>query len=520
MATRDAPALHRRQLVIDHHPHRAAADWRVVDLGNGLVLSACPSLRVRRLPGEDPAAWLIGEAVPSAPGETEIALPDAARASLDGLVAATYGWAGRWALVSGRWLIPDPVNMMNLFHTQPAAGGGALVSGSLALLAGLRPDLPASRRRLWRGGFAWFPPPGSRLAGVDKLLPDQALDLASGAPVRIRRGRPAALAGAGLETLADSLLGGIARVLTHLAGERRLILPLTAGLDSRLLLAAALAGGVPVETLTLPYPGIRRADLELPPQLARHAGVRHRLVGDAPADPRRRRLFDRHCFGTVVDTDRRFFSRGLLDGVTADSVLVRSNLSELGRHTFQDTFAPHSWSDLARDPGLLARRYPDFASRTGLALQLGRWIAWVRDGNPRLGVIDAFFRDQRLCGWAACLEQGLDLMPGAAVQVLNSAWFHDLLLAPPLEDRAASRLHLTALARAGTGLERFALNPRRDRITDRLAAKLAFHAARLSNEPLNWPADRALARRLAAAGWPVQTPQPTSLPDLAAGLAD
>src|SRR5205085_2877275 len=65
------------------------------------------------------------------------------------------------------------------------------------------------------------------------------------------------------------------RALPTLGG---LWLPLTAGYDSRLLLAAARAAEVDVTTFTFENPRMSRADRDLPPALARIPNVEHRLI--------------------------------------------------------------------------------------------------------------------------------------------------------------------------------------------------------------------------------------------------
>ncbi len=491
MPPRPSP-VHRRQYVIAPDRHPIAPDWRHEELGGGLWLSACPRLRLRRLEaGDGSPLWLLGEAYPCEPGAADLALPATAR--LVDMVRATYGWSGRWVLVGGGHLLTDPANLANVQFAATPGGGLAALSGSPALLRQACPWLKPHGRHIGWYGFNWFPTPGSRLDGADKLLPDQALDLAAGRAVRIRRGAPDAFAGLDGGALGRRLLDHLATVLRHAAAGRRLTIALTGGQDSRTMLAAALHARLDVATFIQAHPHIPRADLEVPRTITRTLAIPHRTVPWGRMQAARRREFLAHGLLSHADIDLEFYGRGMFDGFDADEVIVRGGIFELGRGFWDERFAGLSWEAALADPALLAARFPDFGSQPFLARQLARWVEWAAaDPDPRMSLGDRFYRDQRLAGWLASSEQAADLLECGMLQACNSALLHDLLLAAGPADRAAGALQREAIRAAGHGLDRFPVNPALCPETAKRRARRADRLRRLRGELWNLWADGSL----------------------------
>jgi hypothetical protein len=412
--------LHRRQFALGPRP----LFERHVELAPGLLLSYDPDLPVH----VDGSTALLGVAVQTLEGR-----PDPERE-----LAGEQDWAGRWALVRDGVLIPDATASLALFYD------GELASSSAALLAAGR----AARPPLAHGvGMDWYPSPGSVVEGVRRLLPSQALRLADGAVL------PRALPAPGPGEPEALLRGLQARLTTGLrklaAKGGPIALPLTGGHDSRTLLAAAVAAGVPVDAYTFEHGTISSADRDLPPRLAAAAGVPHRYIRRGPEDAGRLALWDAHTAGHAVDADRALFATGQLDAV-AGAAFDLGDFYEVGRG-YYDHVLP------AEGPiaDVLLRELP-----TPWPEYVREWAEWV-GATPVAGLDwrDRFYLEQRLGGWLAAIDQGLDLAGVNKIHLASCTAFIAEGLSLPYAMRRAGVPHDELIRRMAPALSTFPVNP-------------------------------------------------------------
>jgi hypothetical protein len=98
-----------------------------------------------------------------------------------------------------------------------------------------------------------------------------------------------------------------------------------------------------------------------------------------------------------------------------------------------------------------------------------------RASRDQLDLVDACYNDQRSGGWLAALEQGLDLLPGFAVQPGNSARAKSALITPSHGERATKSLQRAVIGDLEPRLLRFPVNPKGLRHHARSARGRARH---------------------------------------------
>ena len=309
----------------------------------------------------------------------------------------------------------------------------------------------------------WYPPPRSRFEGIRRLLPTQVLSLKpeDGEAVTAR---PALMA-VGEPRVYESALEELQRILvTSLdnlpRGEEQVWLPLTGGLDSRLILAAAKQVGVPLTTFTLRYRSMPTGDRVLPPLLARELGYEHRFVRPAASSRRRLELFDVHTAKHCVGIDRRYFARGQWSAFRAPAVVLRGGVFEVGRCFYYRKFPQAATGDLAGS--IAARfRFPEFHADSAAHLAgIAEWAKWVeRTPCPGLDWRDRLYLEQRLGGWASSIEQALDMTAYERAYIANSHLYMSTVLTLPEETRLAGRHHVDLVRRMAPELLRFPFNP-------------------------------------------------------------
>lgn len=265
---RGGPALHHRQVVIGPEPFRARPDWRSLRLDSRTFVSHCPSLRNGEASDADGARWiLLGLAVQTIAGAPD-PLQGIAQAHSSEVPELCQAWSGRWLLVGAGRLHLDASGLLGCFYGRDANGRAWASSspGILAELIAADGPPPVDPRELpYYYGVSWYPPPRSRLVGAQRLLPSQVLDVRDGTPgprpllPPIEPGRPYD------ETL-ELLQGALVEALRRLpATPQPLALALSAGLDSRVVLAAAERAAVPYVPFTRIAARMSPADRLIPP---------------------------------------------------------------------------------------------------------------------------------------------------------------------------------------------------------------------------------------------------------------
>ena len=469
------PRLHRRQFILGPEPFLAGEGWISEQLGPSLHLSRCPELPASSVTDKRGVTWrLLGLALQSdsdAPGPLE-QLADNEKSDL----LETYGsWCGRWILSSDSEIHLDAGGTLGCFYRTIHHGRAAELwaSSSPALLAVVPGRSSPSRiapSLTFGKGMEWYPPPMSRFAGIHRLLPTQILSLRSAVPQRVRPRPPLVElpTPANYETALMMLQRNLVTSLENIAGRGEPIwLPLTAGVDSRLILAGAAHAGVTISTFTQHYPSMTDGDQSLPPLLARELGYEHRLLRPGRLSRSRRALFDAHTAGHCVDGnrgDRRFFAHGQWEMIPAPALILRGGVFEIGRCYFHRKFPDPVVSDLFE---LIAARFNftefhanSFAHVAGIAA----WVEWIaRTAPTALDWRDRLYLEQRIAGWLSSTEHALDLTPYERAYIANSHLYMATVLTLPESIRRSGQHHVDLIRGMAPQLLRFPFNPSDDR---------------------------------------------------------
>lgn len=433
--------IHARQFLCMNGDGFGLPGWRTIPLPDGWRLHHHPDAAVEVL-----------SAAPDAPviriGQAFV------------LDAAGEG-AGRHALLAWPEIRPDAGALLGLHHG--ARGERRVVSSSAALAARALhghvrpPDLEGALEH--RSRINYVPAPGAPFLGLRKLLHDQTLDLrdfrVGHRPSPIRR---LASYDAAMAALVAELVGFAQELKARVPGT--VYLPLTAGLDSRTLLAALLAAEVPFETVTLDYRGKPRTDVAVARAISRRLGLRHHVLRLGPPDPAAAARFAAHTAGAFLDWDHtHVFPGGGYRYLRPGDAMLVGACFEVGRQTAgEGCFAG---LDFATATGERVWR-----SRTGrpappaFAGFLDEWIAWRRLHPLDMDFAAAFYHDQRTGGWRAALEQGYDLLPGVSLCPANNPRVYSALVTPGPADQRAGRLQRDAIACLAPELLAFPLNPK------------------------------------------------------------
>lgn len=461
---------HRNQYVLGPAPVRVRPDWICVPVGQRLVLSHCPKLRVQHLRSRDGIAHhLLGLAVPCDPDQASIA-EHFCRKDAAEIEPWTGYWAGNWLLISERQCLQDASGSLGLMYRR--VNGEVWISSSSALLGKHLPDAPPAARIPWRvphnKGTDWIPAPFTMRQDVYKLLPQRTMDPRDGAIRAIRfQAR---------EWVPDGLCKALATTLKTIlvnwarSGHRQHWVSLTAGLDTRTILAAALATRVGIQTYTTHYPITLRRDLRLPPRLAALAGIPYTMRKLTPLEEHERAArwaaisehLDRATFHPIWDYVSGHDDRVMDDG---ERIYTTGNCFELGQCFYWDKF-----SNIGLGAALptVDQMLDTFAFKSAWRPEpIGAWRAamqsWIDSLSEPVALDldwrDRFYLDQRLGGWHAILAQGQSIFDAVRFCPANCLWVFHLLLQFPPEKRRQAFAQKEAIHLLAPALMRLPINP-------------------------------------------------------------
>ncbi len=442
--------------------------WTTTYIPRTGYLCHCPELTVASAEDADGQVWyLLGLAIQSEAGRPE-PVDEITTATHDTIQDLYQTWAGRWVLIGAGELHMDSSGLLGCFYTLVGYSGGATeehwVSSSAALLAEVSDiDRTPTRNILHGEGFDWYTPPRSRFESIRRLLPSQLLMLADG-NILPRRLFPELSETFAYDDILERLRGNLATVLrgaSATSGDLRLAL--SAGYDSRLLLAAARYAGVPVKTYTQVYPGISQADLTLPPELARAVGLTHSFYSEGTFREDLAAMYDRHTAGHSVDRDRHFISHGQFDwGRRGDTLLLRGGALGAGKAVFWRKFPREESRPTLPDVETMVRRFGYEGATEGhpLVSALGEWIDWThRTPHPELDWRDRLYLEQKLGGWLSSIEQSLDLIDAVSLQPANSGSYYAHVLQVPPAKRCTGQHHVDLIGSMAPELLAFPFSP-------------------------------------------------------------
>ncbi len=454
---------HYKQFVIGSKAFRPYKDWFCHQIDSFTWLSYCPELRAGSTRDAEGVCWfLLGHAVETL--EDRLSPLEEIRRTSSAKVPELYpSWTGRWVLLGQNQLHMDASGLLGCFYDM-GPDNKIWISSSPALLSRiLSPDtLPAvdPRPLRYQVGISWFTPPRSRFAGMQRLLPSQVIDLKDGSILPRPLMPPIDPSRSYEETLAlvkHSLVTTLKRLATE---ESKLWLGLTAGADSRTLLAIAHSAGINVVPFTRIAARMSVADRVLPPILAQKCEYEHVFLrrSKGKSDPERKYLVVEHSAGHVSDGEAEPFITGVRDSLEGIS------------------FGGHGWETSSGWPKNL-RRLPDTIDDPGvgsekIALLFGEpttstatagirdWLEWIiAHPQKHLDWRDRFYIEQRQAGWLSSKEQLYDLTKLERFPVLNAARNYALLLSLEESQRLGSLVQVELIRQLAPKLLKYPCNP-------------------------------------------------------------
>lgn len=309
-----------------------------------------------------------------------------------------YGLHGMFAAVSegvlGRHLYPDFGGSIPLCWCEDSGRIGASADQILDDAEYQSRFLQERYQRLVASeGHGWITGTLTAHNRIRRLLPGHALDLATLAPRRVWPLPGELQFGASLEDAAERAGTALRGFVTAVAREHRTAITLTAGFDSRILLAAAREVKSDLEFATFGRAG-DGLDQDMSARISAALGLKHRLIPTREASAQDELRWDRMVGHCMREVNRRIHPT--LGDVPADIVLT-GMYGEIGRSRLyrQDT---SSINDKPATAEFVLSRLTLPLDREQIA-DVARWVeglAWM----PRSMVLDIAFNELKFGTWA------------------------------------------------------------------------------------------------------------------------
>jgi hypothetical protein len=421
--TAEAPGyLYARQFVAGPRPVSVANLLEIESFGGGFTICRHSGLALSRaaVPGREVVC--LGHILdPRQPSRQNAEILDEVvgrSQSFAELEAELAGLGGRWLLFcrigEEARLYPDAVGTRSAFYAVRPNGEVWVGSQPRVLLEGPGGEID---HRVWDDflsapvGDSW-PASITPYVGVRQLLPNHWLDLKSG---ETRRFWPRhAVPRRDLEEAAARIADMLHRMMAALLQRGTAGMSMTAGYDSRTLLACAGELRDRLTFFVLSDPAVSWHDVWLPRKITRKLGQSVRAIRTRPFDKEFWATLQQNVGGMWWDpADHRIYSFGAV----RVRFLILSLMSEVARcFHYKDGVHP-----TAIGPELLASlsRYP--GNRVAIAA-FAEWLADVPEGT-NVSTLDLFFWENRLGNWASMLFTAMD----AVTEVVNPYNCRELL---------------------------------------------------------------------------------------------
>lgn len=452
--------IHRRQFVIGPEKFIFNENWKTYKLNHSMWLSFCCDLQVTTAKDINGQDWyILGIAIETLQ-KKKFPHEEIRETNTDRVPDLYSSWVGRWVLVGNGKIHLDASGLLGCFYgkdSEEKVWASSSVSLLTQILFSERAPVVDSRELKYQMGISWYTPPRSHFEGISQLLPSQLLNLRSG-DIEPRNLMPEIYLDRDYEEIFEQIKQILITTLQRLAKiTPDLWLGLTAGYDSRSILALSHFAKIQLKPFTRVAARMSVADMILPPKLAKDCGYPHIFIRNSKLYPERNKLVKEHTAGQVSKGDAEPFVNGLRDTLRGISI---------GGHGFAIAkgFADlHTFPKVLPDPELgaimIAKSFNEPKTSSATA-GFKDWLNWVLEHpQENLDWRDRFYLEQRQAGWLSSKEQLYDLNDLSRFPILNSAYLYSLFLSMKKEIRFASTMQIDLIEKTAPQLNQYPFNP-------------------------------------------------------------
>lgn len=410
---------HVSQFLLGPSPLNHLHGWRRSTIANHFTLASHPDLACTQVRNENGELTLLGHLLdPRAPeSSNEDLLEELLRKfnDRDALIQATTGFGGRWLIIAinknEAFLFHDALGLRQVFYTDPIDAGTLIAMSQPGLANGvcvLVPDVAASEymdtQTFRRADEYRWPGTASGFKNLKHLLPNHWLDLKTGVAERYWPSAP--MGTLSPETATDRLGVLLSGQICAAANRFPLALSLTAGMDSRAVLAAArkLVNRICLMTVRQGRLTDNHPDIAVPARLLNRLKLQHHVVhANSMMTPEFSLRFKRNVYlahdhyGHDAEAILRHFGR--------QYAALTGSGAEVGRCPFRGKL-PHA-DHIHFTPSTFA--WLEYGSTHPFLIE--HFTQWLQDAERQkyVKLLDLFEWEQDYGNWLAMVQLEFDV---------------------------------------------------------------------------------------------------------------
>ncbi|HIW50132.1 MAG TPA: hypothetical protein IAA10_04175 [Candidatus Blautia intestinavium] len=342
-------------------------------------------------------------------------------------------WCGRYVLIVNEKIYLDATGLLGIFYSREG------ISSSCMMLA----EIMGLPQIIYRPtfGFNWLPGPLTQYEQIKRLLPsqiynynDQTINSRQLLATHIPRYKDEQER---IEAFSE-LFSNSLHNLQDMFPEKKILIALTGGYDSRTLLALAEYAGIDFDCYTLDHKKISDGDVEIPQKLCKALKKKYTYI------PRKKKYskelekeYIMHTGGLADDEDKRFYAYGQYRDLVqkyGNIVLLRSSVWETVTNYYQKFLDDKGKLDIESI-------YSFFVANELVQKSLKSYFEWL-EKTKQVGISDCdrFFWEQRNASWLSPIEQSFDIMEDiTSLQPVNSRFLISMLADFPIQERRVKK---------------------------------------------------------------------------------
>jgi hypothetical protein len=436
MNAESSEILYRNQFILGPVVPDGYDNWKKTNIRDSLVATTHPTLDVNQVSFNGVTLTSLGYLLdPHHPRATDTDILESlskGEGTFESIVARTASLGGRWVLIyddgTNTFLLNDATGLRQVYYTYDENPGPVWCASQakiLAKLLNLQIDSEASEfiqcledyrkaNPTSRIGF-WWPGMGSPYKEVKHLPPNHYLDLNSGSKHRFfptNKLEPISLDGAIKEL--TPLIRGMLEATSNRFDDLTMLI--TAGLDSRVLLAACRPFAKDISYLTIDYQFGNKADVSVAGRVLSALNLPHDItVANSAPSPEFRDLYEKHSL--LVNDSYVANAESLLPFLARKRVAITGNNASIFTCYYRLPRLTASIKQLT--PELLSRLTPEVLNHPYALQEFREWMDGL--GNTyNYNVLDLFCWEQDAGNWLADWSSAYDLVWKDFVVPFNS----------------------------------------------------------------------------------------------------